>query len=156
MLAAVQAGRKTVTRRRLPLGLPIQQEPSRYQYCGMVKEGALFEDPQAQMIPPVPCPFGQPGDILQVQEDPALRLQVVSLRAEQVRCLTEADALAEGIRSLEQGGQIQWGGVETDAVGELQWFNTPIAAFQNLLESIYPTAWSRNEWMWVVEFSRLI
>lgn len=156
MLTAVQAGRKTVTRRRLPLNLPIQQDPGRYQYQGMVGEGALFEDAETQtMLPPVLCPFGQPGEVLQVQEEPALYLQVVNIRAEQVRCLTETDTVAEGIRSLEQDRQLRWGGVELDAVGRFRWYSSPIAAFQGLLDSIYPTAWARNEWVWVVEFAQM-
>lgn len=155
MLAAVRAGRKTVTRRRLPPDLSVQQQPGRYCYRGLTEVGAMFEQVDAPGLPaPVPCPFGPPGTVLAVLEDPALRLQVVSIRAEQVRCLTEADAVAEGIYSLERPGQVVWGGVEPDpaAPGAFRWYTSPRAAFQGLLNSIYPTAWARNEWVWVIAF----
>lgn len=157
MLAAVRGGRKTQTRRRLPLDLPMQLEPSRYRYQGLVEEGAVFEDVQAgTSLPLVPCPYGKPGQVLQVQEDVALRLVVESLHAEQVRCITAADVLAEGIMRREAAGQALWGGVEPTGVepGSFHWYGSPTAAFQGLLDSIYPTAWARNEWVWVVAFKR--
>ncbi|MBD2717289.1 hypothetical protein KBK19_19775 [Microvirga sp. STR05] len=159
MLAAVHAGRKTVTRRRLWPELPPQQDPGRYRYHGLAEAGAVFEDLlTSTMLAPVPCPFGQPGDVLQVQEDPTLQLRIASIRAEQVRSLSEADALAEGVNSAEHEGSMRWGGVEPDpdAAGSFRWYSSPVAAFQGLLTSIYPAAWDRNEWMWVVAFNRVV
>lgn len=158
MVTAVWAGRKTVTRRRFPSDLPFQQQPGRYRYHGLTAAGALFEDLyQAVLLPPVPCPFGQPGDVLQVQEAPALLLQVESIRAEQVRDVTAADARAEGIFSREQQGSVYWGGVEpaAETAGDFLWYNNATAAFRGLFESIYPTTWARNEWVWVVAFVRV-
>lgn len=159
MLAAVLAGYKTVTRRRLPVALPVQQEPGRYRYRELAAAGALFEDLRHNrtLLPPVACPFGQPGELLRVQEDPASLLTIKSIRAEQVRCLTDAEALAEGIRPREKAGRVQWGGVEPDLDNpdDFCWYNSPTVAFQALLASIYPTAWARNEWMWVIEFERV-
>lgn len=157
MLAAVLAGHKTVTRRRLTLDM-FRQEPSRYRFLGMEETGAVFEDIHtATKLLPVPCPFSQPGDMLQVQEDPTLLLQVASIRAEQVRSLRDGDALAEGIDSIEKEGRVFWGGVEPDpgTAGGFRWYDTPTAAFRGLLDSIYPTAWARNEWVWVVEFRQI-
>lgn len=157
MLAAVQAGRKSVTRRRLAADWLLQQ-PGHYRYCGLEEAGGVFEDQRTgTRLPPVPCPFGQPGNVVQVQEDSALRLRVVRIRAEQVRCLTDADALAEGIRTRQKAGHPQWGGVvpdPNDASG-FRWSASPGEAFQCLLNSIYPTAWARNEWVWVLEFDLL-
>lgn len=160
MLAAVRAGHKTVTRRRLPAGSPMQQQPDRYRFVGLNAQGALFEDVQAhppQLLPPLPLPFGPVGTLLSVEEWPALLLEIRSVRAEQVRRLTPADALAEGIRARPLPGPPAWGGVAPDAAqpGAFQWYPSPIAAFQALLTSIYPTAWARNEWVWVVEFAVL-
>lgn len=159
MLAAVRAGHKTVTRRRLPLTLPVQQEPGRYWYRELAVAGAIFEDLRHNraLLPPVSCPFGQPGDLLRVQEDPTTILIIKSIRAERVRCLTDAEALAEGIRPREKAGRGQWGGVEPDpdSPDGFCWYNSPTAAFQALLASIYPSAWARNEWVWVLEFERV-
>ena len=159
MLAAVLAGRKTVTRRRLSSGLPLQQEPDRYRFIGASVQGVLFEDTHTQppsLLPLVPLPFGPPGTCLSVSEAPLLVLKIVRVRAEQVRELTEADAEAEGICARPEPGLPQWGGVEPTAAqaGAFRWYDSPIAAFRGLLDSIYPTAWARNEWVWVIEFER--
>lgn len=157
MLAAVRAGRKTVTRRRISTGLPIQEDPGRYRYQRLEKEGALFEDLNSASAPwlLVPCPFGQPDELLRVAEDPSLTLKISSVSAEQVRCITVAGTLAEGLSQREKGGHKQWGGVEPDLVLPrcFCWYNSPIAAFHALLNSIYPGAWDRNEWVWVVKFA---
>ena len=158
MLAAVRAGRKTVTRRRLSSNSALQQEPDRYRFVGLSAQGALFEDQQGippTRLPPLPLPFGV-GHLLSVQEDPSLVLQIVSVRAEPVRSLTEVDAVAEGIRARPESGPPQWGGVEPRAtqLNAFYWYGSPIAAFRGLFDSIYPSAWVRNEWVWVIEFAR--
>lgn len=158
MLAAVLAGRKTETRRRLAAALPVQQEPDRYRAVAMSPAGVVFEDLSAArptLLPPVPCPLGQVGELLQLQEAPARRLRLTGLRVEQVRSLRPADALAEGIcQGIGPAGQAVWGGVEPHPglPGTYRWYNSPVAAFHGLLDSIYPTAWARNEWVWVLEF----
>ncbi|OGX88753.1 hypothetical protein BEN47_08385 [Hymenobacter lapidarius] len=157
MLAAVQAGHKTVTRRRLPPNSPLQQEPDRYRFVELSAQGALFEDCHAlppALLPSVPLPFGAAGTQLSVQENLLIRLELRSVLAEQVRSLTTADALAEGIQARPLPGPPEWGGVEPIAgsSGAFRWYSSPIAAFQGLFESIYPMAWARNEWVWMIEF----
>ena len=159
MLAAVQAGRKTVTRRRLPAGLPQQQEPGRYRFVGLAAQGAVFADGHARppvLLPALPLPFGPAGTRLCVQEAPEICLEITAVRAEQVRRLTVADARAEGI-AHRPAAELPWGGVEPDPdrPGEFRWYASPREAFQGLLDSIYPTAWARNEWVWVIEFRLL-
>lgn len=158
MLAAVLAGRKTVTRRRLATTLPVQQEPDRYRAAAVSATGVVFEDLHADrptLLPPVPCPLGKVDELLQLQEEPTRLLRLTGLRVEQVRSLRPADALAEGIsRGISPTGQAVWGGVEPhpSLPGAYYWYNSPVTAFHKLLDSIYPTAWARNEWMWVLEF----
>jgi hypothetical protein len=160
MVAAVWAGRKTVTRRRFSPDLLLQQEPKRYRYDGLVEAGAVFRDLRTDSVsrlPPIPCPFGQPGERLCVVEDPALVLEIRSIRAEQVQDITEADALAEGVHQQEKDGHLQWGGVvpDSDRVGQFHWSSSPLVAFRVLLDFIYPTAWEQNQWVWVVTFTRI-
>lgn len=159
MLAAVRAGHKTVTRRRLSTGLPMQQEPDRYRFVGLSDRGGLFEDCRTQppaLLPLVPLPFGPVDTCLSVAEDSSLVLKIVRMHAEQVRELTEEDAEAEGVYAHPAPGPPQWGGVEPDAAhaGAFHWYDNRVAAFRGLLDSIYPTAWARNEWVWVIEFAR--
>lgn len=159
MLAAVLSGYKIVTRRRLSPLLPVQQHPGRYCFRKLTAAGAWFEDQQEsrQMLLPVPCPFGQVGTVLRVQESPDYRLLIVGIGVEQVRSITEAQARLEGIQFRQLQGRVQWGGVVSvaGATAGLQWHNSAVGAFQALFESIYPAAWARNEWVWVVEFVRL-
>ena len=159
MLAAVRAGRKTVTRRRVPIDSLLQREPDRYRFVGLSAQGALFEDIHSQppvLLPALPLPFGPAGHQLCVAEDSHLQLQVRRVRAEQVRCLTNTDALAEGIRQRTSAGRLQWGGVEpAHRPGHYRWYRSPTEAFRGLLDTIYPTAWARNEWVWVIEFAKL-
>ena len=159
MLAAVREGRKTVTRRRLPATSLMQQEPARYRFVGLSAQGALFEDTRAQPPTPlllIPLPFGPSGTRLSVAEAPEIHLEITSVRAEQVRCLTAADAIAEGI-SYRATGRLRWGGVVLNVArpGTFRWYRRPTEAFQGLLDSIYPSVWARNGWVWVVEFAVL-
>lgn len=158
MLAAVLAGRKSVTRRRLAPDLAVQQQPARFRVGSMPPTGVVFEDLHATSptwLPLIPCPFGIVGELLRLQEVPTCLLRITGVRVEQVQSLRPADALAEGIRQgIGSAGQAVWGGVEPqpDLPGTYRWYNSPVAAFQGLLDSIYPTAWARNEWVWVLEF----
>lgn len=158
MLAAVLAGRKTVTRRRLALELPGQPAPGRYHCRGLSESGALFEDSEnpAGGVFPVACPFGQAGALLRLQEAPEHQLRVTGIRVEQVQSITENEAQREGIRCRQQPrGGLQWGGVAPDprAADGLQWHSSAVGAFRGLFDSIYPMAWARNEWVWVIEFA---
>jgi hypothetical protein len=160
MLAAVRSGRKTVTRRRLASACIVQQAPDQYRVSGRQEEGIVFEAiplRDGALVPPVVCPFGKAGDKLAVQEDPTLTLQIVSVDVEQVRAITAADAIAEGICQLRLEDKLQWGGVEPDfaSPGTFCWYDSPVTAFRGLLDSIYPTAWARNEWVWVVRFVKV-
>ena len=67
-----------------------------------------------------------------------IRLRVETVRVERVQSITEADAESEGIVYGK------------DAVGSAK------IAFRRLWKSIHGDgAWERNDWVWVVEFSRL-
>ena len=104
----------------------------------------------------ISCPFGKSGDWLQVLEAPTLWLHIGHISAEPVRAITESQALAEGIVAYplpaggERGPGQQYGVRGAEGARPPQ--SSAIAAFQALLHSIYPTAWERNEWVWVVEF----
>lgn len=154
MLEALRAGRKTVTRRRFSPTLPLNENPGRYQFRGMAAGRALFADLQLPAAPPapIPCPFGQPGQVLRVPEAPSIILEITAVRAEQVQAITEAQALAEGMVRLEAAPGNAPGYSADPEAGRGHWQASARDAFRLLIESIYPTAWVRNEWVWVVEF----
>ncbi|UOQ51584.1 hypothetical protein [Hymenobacter cellulosivorans] len=138
MLEAVRANRKTVTRRRLAAGLPLHEAPDAYLFGGMDADVARFEPRPSAAMPAalrITCPFGQPGDLLQVVEAPELVLEVCSVRAEQLQGITATEAQAEGLAASDGAAAL--------------------AAFRTLIDSIYPSAWVRNEWVWVIGFRRV-
>jgi hypothetical protein len=161
LLPALQEGCKSVTRRRIANSSGVQESPGRYAFAGMEEGTALFHETGAGdgATIQIHCPFGMAGQLLRVQEAPSLLLRVVGVRAERVRGMTEADALAEGlVEYLPEEAQ--------PAAG--RWFGlwgmpatsrphaSGIEAFRSLLTTFYPMAWELNEWMWVVDFERVL
>jgi hypothetical protein len=72
-------------------------------------------------------------------------LEIVSVRVEQLQCISEVDALAEGITITGDGAYH----VEDDK------FRAPSAkeSYARLWESINGDgSWSANPWVWVIEF----
>ena len=161
LLPALQEGRRTVTRRRIASSSGVQEVPGRYAFAGMEEGTALFYATGAgdRTTGRVQCPFGAAGQLLRVQESPSLLLRVVRVRAEPVCEMTEADALAEGLmeclpaeaQPVVGRGFGLWGMPAT-----CRPYASGIEAFRSLLASFYPMAWERNEWMWVVEFERML
>jgi hypothetical protein len=94
-------------------------------------------------------------------------LEVVSVRVERLQEISEADALAEGIRSFTKDGRLlkYWA---CDPAEDLPndkhplWCawqcmpKDPRKAFRALWESIHePGSWNANPWLWVVEFRKV-
>ena len=74
-----------------------------------------------------------------------ITLEVVSVRVERVRDISEEDAQAEGVE-----WPAPWSGV-----GGVT-HPTCIDAFRELWESVYGAeSWHSNQWVWVVEFNRV-
>ncbi|TGE24427.1 hypothetical protein E5K00_04210 [Hymenobacter aquaticus] len=161
MREALRANRKTVTRRRIAAGFGIQEQPAHYRFLGMDKGSALFEvgEPGAAPHPArIPCPFGPPGSLLRVTEEPDLVLEITEVRAEPVQAITEAEAWAEGVdlclrESTPGTGPATGCGAPPRHPDSLP-AGSAVAAFRALITAIYPTAWARNEWVWVIRFRR--
>ncbi|MBT9394150.1 hypothetical protein KLP40_13335 [Hymenobacter sp. NST-14] len=157
LVAAVRAGRKTVTRRRFP-GLPgLLEAPDRYRLLELDAAGAHFEDVATGCrLPGQACPLGPPGQRLHLSQAPELELVVTAVGVERVRAITAAGARAEGIRerppARHEPGGARWGGVAPDPAGGFHWHPDPVTAFAHLLGGFYPGAWERNAWVWVVGF----
>lgn len=148
MLTAVRESRKTVTRRRFAPALGFHADPDRYVFRGMESGCALFEEalPSGEVRRrSVACPFGQPGDVVSVPEEPSIRLRIVTVRAEQVQAITEAEARAEGIVAAPGPGF-------RSSTDDGRRYESAREAFRALITGFYPDAWVRNEWVWVVRF----
>lgn len=75
-----------------------------------------------------------------------ITLEVVNVRVERLQCISEADALAEGIDHYVPGVTAALRG-ESEA--------DPIIEYRSLWESINGAgSWISNPWVWVIEFRR--
>ncbi|AVG17804.1 hypothetical protein CFN79_19090 [Chromobacterium vaccinii] len=110
-----------------------------------------------------PCGCPKPGDIVYraTQDDGDLKwrpsihmpraasrilLEVTNVRIEQLQEIREADALAEGVNSCEDG-------LETDG-----YYYAPEELYSMLWTKIYGwgnDGWNANPWVWVIEFKRV-
>jgi hypothetical protein len=76
-------------------------------------------------------------------------LEVVSVRVERVRMISEEDAVAEGVDYYTPGPK----GMLNNRVQEM-----PSEAFRDLWDSINAkrgAGWDKNPWVWVVEFKKV-
>lgn len=73
-----------------------------------------------------------------------ITLEVTGVRVERLQDISEADAIAEGVR--------QYSALERIQAGQDRWARH---AYRSLWESIDgPGSWDANPWVWVVEFKR--
>ncbi|MCY1080316.1 hypothetical protein [Archangium lansingense] len=91
------------------------------------------------------------------REGARLTLEVTGVRVERLRDISEADARAEGIRSVPRHmdpSGVWW--THDAATCPEPWGRTPEDAFARLWEIINGTeSWDANPWVWVVEFRRV-
>jgi hypothetical protein len=154
MVHAVQAGRKTQTRRAM------------YPQPDRIAGGRFYRNDGREIV----CPFGSPGDRLWVRErfafaedgsviyaaDPVkgrsrvawqqsrhlprhasrLTLRVLSTRPQRLQEINDADARAEGYDPSRE------------SLSPIDWF----ARLWDRLTPIESLRWAANPWMWVVHF----
>lgn len=95
-----------------------------------------------------------------------ITLRVLSVRVERLQDITEADAIAEGIRAFTKDGKLmKYAPAYRHSSGELEaargwtWQDMPrsaVEAYALLWDSINGDgAWAANPWVWRVEFQRV-
>jgi hypothetical protein len=89
-----------------------------------------------------------------------LALEIVSIRAERLNSISEADAMVEGIRSFTKDGKVLkfWPCDPFNGPLKCDWQDLPLSAsdaYPRLWDSINgPGAWAANPLVWVVEFQQ--
>lgn len=79
-----------------------------------------------------------------------LTLEITRVRVERLQSITEADAMAEGIRWTEMDG------FASDDEGRNFHASSAVRSYAALWESINgPGSWEANPWVWVIEFQKL-
>lgn len=156
MLASVKAGTKTQTRRLMrPQPVPAS-ELGDEEYDGPPQyfvENGQVRTPARYGSWPVPCPYGEPGDLLRIQEEPSILLEIVSVRAERVQDINENDAIAEGLESWLEDMEVGYLRYYKDYQDKEGGWDKPELSFRSLWESIYGLeSWNTNPWVWKVEF----
>ena len=83
-----------------------------------------------------------------------ISLEITGVRVEQLQDISEADAIAEGIRRIRDGFE-RFHPCPTDTAYE-GLTRDPVLAYRGLWESINGAgSWDANPWVWVVEFKRI-
>ena len=84
-----------------------------------------------------------------------ITLEITEVGVERLQNISEEDAVAEGIESI-QGGTHLWMNYSIRR-DECDWFRSPIDSYRSLWESINgKDSWSlKNPWVWVVSFRRI-
>lgn len=86
-----------------------------------------------------------------------ITLEIVSVRVERLKDISEEDAIAEGIESFRpvpgDGDPVTRYRNYTEPA---QWKWSPIESYKTLWNSINgPESWDKNPWVWVIEFKLL-
>lgn len=80
-----------------------------------------------------------------------ITLEITDIRVERLNEISEADAIGEGVEILPSR-QYKDYGCRFDHVG----FSDPKLSFRSLWQSIHSLdSWTRNPWVWVIEFKRV-
>jgi len=92
-----------------------------------------------------------------------LTLEVIRVRVERLHDISDADAIAEGLKGITKDGKtIKYGVADADGLPGTDdhgwawrdWCTSPAKAYQRLWEDIHGAgSWGANPWVWVVEFS---
>ena len=78
-----------------------------------------------------------------------IKLEVVSVRAERLQAISEADAIAEGVKRVRDACYV-FPGFDYDLVGLCH--NSPITPFAKLWDHLRGDgSWDDNRWVWVIE-----
>lgn len=90
-----------------------------------------------------------------------ITLAIVSVRAERLNDISEADAKAEGLEysAIVSGGRYEaptWRDYSVKVCDPFEWFTSPVDSYRTLWESINGAgSWALNPWVWVIEFRRV-
>jgi hypothetical protein len=80
-----------------------------------------------------------------------LRLRVEDVRVERVQQISQEDAKAEGCERTKRAE-----GEDVFSGRKMVFYDAPTLHFQHKWNDLHgDSAWERNEWVWVVEFSRI-
>lgn len=86
-----------------------------------------------------------------------ITIEIVGIRLERLQDISEQDAIAEGISSIDDGGEILYLANSPSSERQTR-YSSSVAAFRKLWDSINRDrgySWDSNPFVWVVEFKKL-
>lgn len=126
-----------------------------YKEGGAQRE-CLIDNREMKLLRARKFPFAWTRGRFMYRSFSRITLEIVSVRVERLQEISEADALAEGIRSFtmrESCGDSKLYGV---SLGQAEHGTTARCGYEILWESINgPGSWAANPWVWAVEFRRV-
>ncbi|CAI1178934.1 ASCH domain-containing protein [Serratia proteamaculans] len=88
-----------------------------------------------------------------------ITLEITGVRVERLQDISEADAIAEGVRAIENNfgnGPSYCDYLLPNLNDTAEWYNRASDSFKSLWKSIYGAeSWNANPWVWVIEFRRV-
>jgi hypothetical protein len=150
MVEAILAGRKTQTRRQW----------SRLTLKAYIRSLTQVKTTRHERVMET-CKY-RVGDLLWVKDrlfmpkaQAKIWLEVMEVRYEHLKAITEADALAEGIERMGDDGEVVYGTYERKR-GKVQrtgWHSDPRHSFATLIDAVCGTGtWMTNSTLWVISF----
>lgn len=132
---------------------------NRFVYKANVKEGSESDEIRQEYILHG-WPYQWKPSIHMPREACRLRLKITDIRVERLQDISEADAMAEGVKFTDFGRD-QWnmqhrGFHVLEVTGPEQCLATARTAFGNLWEKINgPASWDINPWVWAITFEKV-
>lgn len=126
-----------VTHETVPLG------SEDVQYEATSEDGPFTDDTKGRLRPSIHMP----------KELCRLRLRLKTVRLQRLQDISAEAAIREGIEQAEgpDGKGTVYGREDAG------WTTSPAKAFRNLFSEIHSReVWERNEWVWVLRFSRIL
>lgn len=95
------------------------------------------------------------------RKDSRITLEIVAVRVERLQDISEADAVAEGVRRVTKDNQlfkfcVYDSGADMSSTPWAIMRSTAVGAYAELWESINGKgSWEKNPWVWVITFKRI-
>jgi hypothetical protein len=99
------------------------------------------------------CPYGKPGSVLAVCDESGkptgTRIKIISVGVAQIQSTDDFDAVNNGVEGYAVDGVLN--GVPGEYIT-----GRPENEFKDIWEARYPGSWERNDWVWVIDFERVV
>lgn len=125
----------------------------------------VFEEPHVKPTNRFVLGYHKRPSIFMTRWASRIDLLIKNVRVERLQDISEADAIAEGLKAISKDGALYQYGIPdkdglpgNDDIGWnwQDWEQDPRDGFKTLFQSINGVeSWDKNPWVWVIEFERI-